>query len=415
MNTSEIRTLFITREIPYPIVAGVSLRLWQNINIMIKFGPVGVFSAVDWNPVHTSLPGVEVWKHCNVLQQRSPWEKFIARFWWFDSHRHSDADWVHAQAAAQELQVMMTQFQPDLVVMEQVWLYPYLKVVQEHGCEIIFDNHNVEASLWQKIKAAAQGLKAKLKTKIELAHLQVIEQDFSRQANQTWVCSQEDASLMQQLYSQLSPIKVIPNGINIHDYDLVRSGECTLPPGLPDKKRTILFVGQLSYPPNTAAVELLINQIYPKLKKKYPDSHLLLVGRKPMQFMKQAAKQEPGIIVTGAVPDIRPYLAAASMMVVPLHQGGGTRLKIVEALAAGCPVISTTKGAEGLKVKDGEHLLIRNEVEEIVAGIYQLWTNPDLGVKLANSGYKLVEAEYSWEAVGRKVELAIQELRTAEF
>ncbi|MGH8002274.1 MAG: glycosyltransferase family 4 protein, partial [Brasilonema sp.] len=134
------------------------------------------------------------------------------------------------------------------------------------------------------------------------------------------------------------------------------------------------------------------------------------VGTGPTQFMLEAAQQQPGIIVTGRVPDMRPYLADASVIVVPLLQGGGTRFKILEAFAAGCPVVSTAKGAEGLKVVDGEHLLIRNEVTELVEGVSQIWSEPSLGKRLAGSAYELVKAEYDWERVGCNVEEALQEL-----
>ncbi|QIR41666.1 glycosyltransferase [Tolypothrix sp. PCC 7910] len=377
---------------------------------MMKFGPVGVFSASNWNPQNTSLPGVAVWKHCNVAIQRSSWEKFATRLWWFYPRRHSDADWAYSKTAAQELDKLLTQFQPDLVVIEEVWLYPYLSLVKSHKCRIIFDNHNIEASLWEQTHRFVQGLKPKLKAKILLQHLKSIESDFISQANQVWVCSKEDASLVLKLYGQKSPTHVVPNGINISHYNYVRSQECRLPQELEDGRQNILFLGQLSYPPNAVAVELLINQIYPRIRERYPDSRLLLVGRKPTQFMLEAAKREPGIIVTGGVPDVRPYLAAANLMVVPLLHGGGTRLKIVEAFAAGCPVVSTTKGAEGIKAQDGEHLLIRNEVEELVEGVCQLLSDLSLAQKLANSAYELVQAEYSWEAVGSKVEQTVQEL-----
>lgn len=410
MTTSSIRTLFITKEVPYPTIAGLSLRIWQNINIMMKFGPVGVFSASDWNPKNTSLPGVAVWKHCNVAQQRSSWEKLNSRLWWFNSYRHSDADWSYANTAAQELDKLLTQFKPDLVIIEEVWLYPYLRIVQNHKCQIILDNHNVEASLWSQTHRSIKGLKAKLKAKIQLDHLKTIEKDFSSRVNQVWVCSKEDVSLMHQFYGQVAATHDVPNGINVGHYDCVRSGEISLPLGLEDTRRNILFLGQLSYPPNTVAAELLINHIFPRIRELYPDSRLLLVGRKPTQFMQEAAMHSPEIIVTNAVPDVRPYLAAASLMIVPLLEGGGTRLKIVEAFAAGCPVISTAKGAEGIKAIDGEHLLIRNEVEEIVEGVCQLWSNPALGEKLAHSAYELVQAEYSWEAVGRKVEKLITQM-----
>jgi glycosyltransferase involved in cell wall biosynthesis len=203
---------------------------------------------------------------------------------------------------------------------------------------------------------------------------------------------------------------VVPNGIDVAHYECVRWGECTLPEGWEKKQRYLLYLGIFSYSPNAVAAELLIDQIYPRLRQVYPDCRLLLVGRNPTQRMLEAAKRDSGIIVTGEVADVRPYLAAASVMAVPLRHGGGTRLKILEAFAAGCPVVSTAKGSEGLKVKDGEHLLIGDEIEEIVEGVCQLWSEPARGQKLANSAYELVRAEYSWEAVGRRVESAVREL-----
>jgi polysaccharide biosynthesis protein PslH len=409
VTTSSIRTLFITKEVPYPPVGGVSLRTWQNINIMIKFGPVGVFSASNWTPKSTSLPGVTLWKHSNFATHRSNWENLESRLWWLHPRRHPDADWAYTKTAAQELDETLIKFQPDIVVLEEVWLYPYLGVVKKHKCRIIFDNHNVEASLWQQRYHAVQGIKSKLKAKIQLDHLKSIEGDFTKQVSQVWVCSEDDVSLINEFYGQVSPTYVVPNGINVAHYDCVRSSEYSPKTGLEDISRNVLFLGQLSYSPNTVAAKLLINQIYPQLRELYPDSRLLLVGRSPTQFMLDAAKRSPGIIVTGSVPDVRPYLAAASVMIVPLLQGGGTRLKIVEAFAAGCPVVSTAKGAEGINATDGEHLLIR-EVEELVAGVSQIWSDSSLGEKLARSAYKLVQAEYSWEAVSCKVEKAIHNL-----
>ncbi|MFP5272031.1 glycosyltransferase family 4 protein [Coleofasciculus sp.] len=405
-----IRTLFITKEVPYPPKGGVSLRNWQNINIMMKFGLVAVFSASNWTPKHSSLPGVVLWKHTNVTTQRSGWENRQRRLWWLRRRRHPDADWAYSNRAAQELDELLTKFQPDLVIFEEVWLYPYLSVVKRHQCRIIFDEHNIEAPLFQQKYPSFEGLRSRAKATIQLSHLTSIEGDFVRQANQVWVCSDDDASLIKTLYGTVSHTQVIPNGMNVAQYDPVRLGQCRPPSGLEDTRRTLLFVGLLSYAPNTEAAELLIDQIYPRLREIDSDCRLLLVGRNPNQKMQEAAKREPGIIVTGGVPDVLQYLAAASIVIVPLLQGGGTRLKILEAFAAGCPVVSTAKGAEGLKAKDGEHLLIRNEVDAIVEGVCQLWAEPALGEKLARSAYELVKSEYSWEAVGRKVDQVIQDL-----
>ncbi|MCL1463492.1 glycosyltransferase family 4 protein [Argonema galeatum] len=408
MSNPSFRTFFITRDIPYPPMNGGLLRNWQNINIMMKFGPVGVFSCFDskQNP-SDSLPGVSLWHPCQITKPSSFWETLKRWAWRVRPAGDLYVYKLYSQSAADELQEVIQKFQPDLVVFAEIWMYRYLPVVQKYGLPIIFDNHNVEA-LTKKI-SANQSLISQIKEKLQFFQHKNIEREFIRQAKQVWVCSEEDSYLLQEVYGQKSYIRVVPNGLNLANYDSVRLGECSPPSGLEDKHRNFIFMGNFAYPPNREAAELLIQKIYPELRQSYPNCRLLLVGQNPNQFMREAAKKDAGIIVTGRVPDILPYLAAASVAVVPLLQGGGTRLKILEAFAAGCPVVSTAKGAEGLKAKDGEHLLIRDKMEEIVEGVSQIWAEPFLGEKIANSAYELVREEYSWEAVSRRVESAMSE------
>ncbi|MDY7006347.1 MAG: glycosyltransferase family 4 protein [Cyanobacteriota bacterium] len=409
--TKLLRTLFITKNIPHPPIGGSALRNWQNMNIMMKYGPVAVFSLSTWTPKHTSAPGITLWKHCNVAIQRSLWEMPERRLWWLRPQGHPEADWAYANQAARELDELLNEFKPDLVIFEEVWLYRYLSVVKRHQCLIILDEHNLEADIFEQKYRSVEKFRLKLRAKVQLPQIKSMEREFIRKADLVWVCSDEDTSLLQEYYGEETPCYVVPNGVNVADYDYVRLGKCSPPEGFEDKSRNIIFLGQLSYSPNTVAVELLLDQIYPRIKKLYPDCRLLLVGRSPTQSMLEAAKADPTISITGWIADVKPYLAAASLMIVPLLQGGGTRLKILEAFAAGCPVVSTAKGAEGLNAQDGEQLLIRDSVEELVAGISQIWSDPALGEKLARAGHELVKAEYSWEAVARRIAPAIEELQ----
>jgi glycosyltransferase involved in cell wall biosynthesis len=407
VTASKIRTLFITQRVPYGSTDGASLRNLQNINIMMNYGPVAVFSATNWSPTHASLPGVALWEHANIATQLSLAEKLERQVWWLRRRAHPGTDRPYSNTAGRKLDELLTTFQPDLVVLQEVWLYRYLSAVKRHKCRIILDEYNVEADLFQQIYRSVRDLRSQVKEKLLIPQLKAIEGDFIRQSDQVWVCSEKDASLLQQLYGQVSHIHFVPNGINVADYDSVRSGECSPPNGLEETRRNILFLGQFAYSPNSVAAQLLISEIYPRLRQIYPDCRLLLVGRNPTQPMLEAAKRDSQIIVTGEVPDVRPYLAAASVTIVPLLQGGGTRLKILEAFAAGCPTVSTAKGAEGLKARDGEHLLIRNSIEELVAGVCQLWSDQAMAAKLADNAYQLVRAEYSWEAVRQRLEGAI--------
>ena len=403
---TNLRTLFITSDLVYPPSRGAPLRTWQNINTMMEYGTVSFFS-VTWFEIEQIVPppGIDLWHYEYVLQPIKPQTKL--RIDRTISSYYSDA-------AGKNLEEFIEKFQPDLVIIEEIWLYFYLQIVKRYPCQIIFDNHNVEIEILQQTLPAKLERKPHLKEEIglelEYERIKCIEQDLINQTNQTWVCSQEDAHLLSKYYGQKSKIYVIPNTVDVTSYEHLHFQEYTPREQASSKEHNIIFTGTFYYLPNKEAAEVLIEKIYPQLSKIYPNCRLLLVGQKPTEYLQHVSQEEPGIIATGTVPDTRPYFASASVLVAPLFQGGGTRLKILEAFAAGCPVITTTKGAEGLKVTDGEHLLIRNTPDEMVAAVCQLWSEPSLGQKLADSAYQLVQAEYSWQAVKPKIERAIQEL-----
>jgi polysaccharide biosynthesis protein PslH len=379
VNIFSIRTLLIIiGDGLYPPLSGRPMRQWQSINMMMQFGSVGIFHLYKENPQTQTIPNIDLFHQCHVDEPSgSLWEKLEDSFWWLNPRRYRPVVSWYRKNIAQELEKVLTEFQPDVVVTD-IAAYHYLPIVKRHGCRLILEQHNVEASALEQYYSAlyqAQNHKPTLREKIEvsisISQVSSVERDSIHQANQIWTCSETDDILLQDWYGQLPYTQVVPNSIDVPYYDCVRLGKCSLPKELDEKKRYLLYSGKFSYYPNSVAVNILIEHIYPRLKQIYPDCSLLLVGRNPTQKMLQAAEKDPGIVVTGQVPDVRPYMAAASIMAVPLHHGGGTRLKILEAFAAGCPVISTAKGAEGLKAKDGEHLFIRNETEEIFKGIYQ--------------------------------------------
>ena len=417
------RTLFITRSFQYPPMGGGPLRDWQNINIMMKFGPVAVcyFSNVPDKLNHegASPPGVALWSTHSISNKLPSAQKKIERrlrqLRWLLIRGHPYTDiknYYYVTSVAQELDKVFAEFQPHLVVFEELWLYPYLPIAKRHRCRIILDAHNSETAILRETSKGEQvkGLKARLKKSLKLAEIESIERDFVRQADQVWACSEGDAKLLQVFSRKERHAHVIPNGVDVAYYESVRLGQHPLPSEFELLPWSLIFPASFQYKPNALGAQLLLEQVYPKLQETYPKCRLLLVGVKPAQFMLEAAEQDPGIIVTGKVPDIRPYLSASSVVIVPLLQGGGTRLKILEAFAAGRPVVSTSKGAEGLKVRDGEHLLIGDNPEELIAGVHKLWSNPSLGQKLADAAYELVRTEYSWEMVGQRVERAVQKL-----
>ncbi|MEM9162605.1 MAG: glycosyltransferase family 4 protein [Cyanobacteria bacterium P01_F01_bin.4] len=398
-----MHTLFVTM-MAYPPIGGEFLRNWQNINLMRQFGPVGVFSMLDRPNQYVPDGALAFWQHYDTSMSPGPVSERVGQ--WL-RQRGVSYYCAYRRSAAQQLHQILAEFQPQVVVIEQVWLYYYLSVVQPYPGQIIFDNHNIEAPLYARTKCAGQSVRSQARRAIQVPQLDRHERTLVTQAHQTWVCSQLDAQQLTALYGAPEKTVVVPNAIQLEDYNRVRQQRRGRTPAAAPK---ILYMGNFGYIPNAEAAQILIGEIYPRLRIQAPDAQLLLVGRCPPSWMQQLARQNPNITVTGEVSDVRPYLATADVMVVPLHQGSGTRFKVLEAFSAGCPVISTAKGVEGLNVQDGEHCLVREHPEEMVAAIGQISGNPWLAHALTVKAYEQVLSQYSWTALERVVADAIAQL-----
>jgi glycosyltransferase involved in cell wall biosynthesis len=404
-----MRTLFVTMMV-YPPIGGEFLRNWQNMNLMQQFGPVGVFSMFNRPNQYKANGKLAFWQHYDTATQPGPIAERISQ--WM-RQRGLNYYCAYRQSAAQRLRQILAEFQPQVVVLEQVWLYYYLSVLQQYPCQIIFDNHNIEAPLYTETKCAGRGFRAQARRAVQVPQLKAHERTLVTRTAQTWVCSETDAQQLKALYGGEARTVVVPNAIQVEAYEAVRQQRREQMHGAAVRKAApkILYMGNFGYIPNAEAAQILIDDIYSRLRARYPDTQLLLVGRCPPNWMQQQGN--PNIVVTGEVPDVRPYLATADAMVVPLRQGSGTRFKILEAFSAGCPVVSTAKGAEGLNANNEEHLLLRERPEDLVEAIEQLKSSAILVQGLTQRAYEQVTAHYSWTAVERIVANAIGQLTPA--
>lgn len=399
--TTEHRTLFLVQVTPYPLSGGVSLRNWQNINLLAQRGEVAIFSIAKGNVGSASLPLKADWEHFDLSAPSRPlWEKVQRRLWRLRPTGHARADWLYTQDAAEQLRRKIATYKPTLIIVEEIWLHRYLPVLQQAGCPLILDNHNVEGD-----ESRYQGVASM--TPQMLSKVRRIEENFIRAVDQVWMCSQADVDCLKTLYPMGKiTAHVIPNGVN-PDYYTPRN---CLRASAAKQSNTLVYLGRFSYYPNAEAASILINHIYPSLQKDVGNCQLFLVGCDPTEEMLAAAQTEPHIIVTGAVEDVRPYLTQAAVMVVPLQKGSGTRLKLLEAFAAKCPVISTAKGAEGLEVEDEKHLLLRNSSAAMVEAIQRLWQQPQIAQTLSEQAHERFLERYSWSAIGQQMRPSLAQL-----
>ena len=394
----------------------MDLRNLQNIHGLATIGAVGVFGLHSNDPRSETKPPVPIafWRASSdpALTFPLPERKLAGRAWLLDPMGHP-SDLYYSDAAAGEINGLLNSFRPDVVVIEGLWLHRYIPLVKGHGCRLVLDLHAVETAMFGEIAASTSGnnLKSKLFRNVLPDRVKAIENQAARAVDQIWVCSPADARLVQELHQPDAPIHVVPNTVNVDHYEAVRARMCPQPESLPQNRRTLIFPALFQWEPNAAAANFLIEEVFPDLARVFPDCQLLLVGGLPTPSMMTAAERDPRIVVTGAVPDMLPFFAAATAMAVPLWQGGGTRLKILEGLASNVPIISTRKGAEGLEVEDGTHLLFAENAQEFVAAIKRIWTDEHLAKHLTINGLNLLTRAYSWDVSSQRIMQAIVALK----
>ncbi len=412
------RVIVLAESLPYPTLKGGDLRTWQNVNALAAIADVGVFGLCSNDERRHRPPPLPLacWTASTDPALAYPPPKGVklpARAWLVDPRGHP-SDLYFSEHAAQELAGLLARFDPEIVLVEGVWLHRYLGVVRSRGRRTILDCHNVEAAVMRAL--AATSLRADLEGRVVRevlpARTETIEREAIASVDQVWVCSREDERRMRQLYRPRTPIAVVPNGIRLDEHDDDAAGGEERP--VDGRPLTLVFPGIYAYRPNAIAADFLVEEIFPRLAAMEGTARLLLVGPMPSPSMMAAAERDPRIVVTGAVPDVRPYLAAATAIAVPLFHGGGTHLKVLEAFAARLPVISTRKGAEGLAVADGVHLLLAEDAEQFVAAALAVWRDRDLARRLTTQARAVVAAHYSWTAAGARVRDALDTLEDGE-
>lgn len=222
-----------------------------------------------------------------------------------------------------------------------------------------------------------------------------LEARVCRSFNHVLTVSEDDRQTIQREFG-IDHVSAIPTGVDTNYF---------LPSeNLGERPGRMVFVGSLDWDPNEDGIIWFLDSIYPRIRQTVPTSSFAIIGRDPSPRLRTVAAKSPGVEITGRVPDVRPYLAEAEVVVVPLRIGGGTRIKIPEAMAMGKPVVSTPIGAEGLPFQDRKHLCIAENSQNFAAVVAELLMNSSLRKAVGDSARNEVLAHHSWEAVVDQVE-----------
>jgi len=284
----------------------------------------------------------------------------------------------------------------DAVQLESVHLIAYAKLIRRMAPKVpvLCDWHNIESEIQGRYAENYSGRLRSVYARRTAQLLRRSEQEFLRLGDAHTVCSERERQVLLAL-EPTARIAVIDNGVDVAYFSHTQR----LPAG---PRLNLVYVGLMEYHANVDAVTYFAREIWPRVRQLRPELHFVIVGARPRPEVVILAKQ-PGITVTGTVEDLRPYYRQALAAVVPLRVGGGTRLKILEAMAAGTPVISTALGAEGLQVKNGEELVLADTPALMANAVAGLYEDSSEWRRLAENGRKLVLSRYDWPVIGEKL------------
>lgn len=273
---------------------------------------------------------------------------------------------------------------------------PAVNIPEIDRC-VVFQ-HNVETMIWKRHAETAANLPQRLYLNGQARRMFDYEQTQCLAASHVIAVSEEDARQMREMFG-LKEVSVIPTGVNI-DY--------FTPPQEPAKREGLVFVGSMDWLPNIDGMRFFCQQILPLIRKQRPDCRLTIVGRSPTAEMRQLAVRDPLIEVTGTVSDVRSYLWRSAVSIVPLRIGGGTRMKIYEAMAARTPVVSTAIGAEGLMINPPRQIRIADEPQAFAENCLELLNQPETASNMADAAWNLVATNFGWQEVADRFESILQ-------
>jgi glycosyltransferase involved in cell wall biosynthesis len=397
---ARLRLLWISQNVPYPPKTGVLQRNYNLIREASTFADVHLVAILkqDILPTfeeHTAVR--ELKKICTRVDAvRLPVEESRVRFFGtviasLFTRTPFTVNWATSPVLRDGLARALETGPFDVVYFDTISLAGYRGMMA--GSALALNHHNIESLLFQRrIEYERHPLK-RLYFGIEAKKLRRYEAEVAAAFDTHLVVSDLDGERLREIRPGISTT-VVANGV---DVDYFRSS------GTAREPAHLVMVSGMNWFPNRDAVLFMIEQIWPRLSQTLPDARLTIVGASPPPAVTELAARDSRVRVTGFVDDVRPYMDRAQVYLCPMRDGGGTRLKILDALSMGVPIVSTTMGLEGIHVEPEHDVLVANTPEEFVTQIGRLTADAELRARLSANGRAFVEEHFAWSAIGRRM------------
>ncbi len=402
-----MKLLWLNSGLLLPLDKGGKLRTWHLMRHLARRHDITFVSFSEPHERPEDRAGMRDVASRLVTVPRSDPAKGTAAFY-MDAGRHilDSVPYAVAKYRSQEytaaVQRLLREAAFDAIVCD--FLPPVLNLPEQLPCPAILFTHNVEAEIWRRHADNAANPVSRFLLGQQWQRMLRFERDALARFDLVLAVSDADRHTFARLYpgALKRPAHVVQTGVDTAFFAPL--------PAETARRAHLVFTGSMDWLPNEDGMLYFVRDILPRIRQVEPETTLSIIGRAPTPAVKRLAEQ-PGIDVTGRVDDVRPHIANGSVYVVPLRIGGGTRLKIFEAMAMGKAVVSTTVGAEGLPVTHGQDVLIADEPARFAQAVVHMIRDADDRRRIEHAARQLVVEKYDWGAVAVDFEAALEHAR----
>ena len=388
-----MKVLMLTPYFPYPLISGGQIRSYNLIKKLAKKHRITLFSFIREEKEKRYIPHLE--KFCSkvkVFKRRKAWSPLnilLAGLTPFPFLVAIYYSLTLKRAIKSELQ----SFDYDLIHAETFYVMPNIPKTK---IPILLVEQTIEYLVYQNFVQTIGPWLLKPLLYFDVLKIKFWEKHFWQKAKSLSAMSTEDKNLIQKMVNKDIRIEVIANGVDIEFFNKTKKTKTHQP--------TILFVGNFKWIPNLDAVNFLVKDIWPKIKREVKNAKLWIVGQNPTEQIKKLTSLKKDILVDDAVEDIRDAFSKSDILLAPIRNGRGTKYKVLEAMATNTPVVATPIGVEGIEVLDKTNVLIANNATGLAEKTVFLIKNRKFGQALAKEARELVSKKFNWENIAKKLD-----------
>ncbi len=399
-----MKILMLTPYLPYPLHSGGQIRTYNLLKKLAKDHEVTLYALIkDWSE-QDGLSQLAPLCHSIRLFKRSqkPFtitnvlRTAVSSFPFLVMRNH-----VSGMTTAIEEELSTNTY--DLIHAETFYMMPH---IPETTVPTLLVEQTIEYLGYESYAKKAPAIFRPF-LNIDIGKLKKWEKHYWNHCDQLVVMSQEDKAFVAKHLLRDIPISVVENGVDSEWFSQVKRREPSAP--------TILFVGTFRWLPNQEAVRILVQKIWPSVKKVLPSARLAIVGAAPTAEVLSFAQSDPSISVSGNIPDIREAFATSHVLAAPVWSGKGTRYKVLEALAAGTPVVATSTAVEGLSIKSGTEAIVVDDSEKFADALIKLLQSTAQRDKLREAGRTFVKQQFDWNLIAGKLDSIYRRIGDSQY